>query len=335
MSAVCLQARERRWIFLLLFPSLVWAAREASAGTAPVGNLPLRLEVDACTGIDTTRVADLLALELRVLMETEGGAGSPTARASVGCGNGTVLLLRVFDSAQVPTSASSLDGTAYPIEVRARAVALALSAMIVRGRAGAPRAAPATSLSAEPTPPSPPPLTPRSSSFELGLLAGFQRFGRPQISAPGVDVIFAWHVGSWLTFHSGARGTTASFDTAQGRVSAPTLSATLAVSLDRVRGGSRVGVGAGVRGGWVWLRGDPATGSASGRRFDGAWWGPCVLVAASQRILGRLLVVLHAEGGYVARPVVGQVRPPTPAAPQDVAVAGAWARAGAGVAWPF
>jgi hypothetical protein len=325
MSAVCAQARERRWILVVLFLPLAWPGREASAGSVLVGDLPVRLEVDACTGIDPTRLADLLALELRVLMETEPGAGPPATRASVGCGNGTTLLLRVFDSAEVLASASTLDGRAYPLEGRARAVALVLSEMIVRRRAAAPP-------SPRPTPPAP---APRTSSFELGLLAGFQRLGRPPETAPAVDAIFGWHVRPWLTFHTGARGTTASFDTTPGRVWAPSLSATFALSLDRVRDRTRFGVGAGVRGGWVWLRGDPATGSASGRRFDGAWWGPCVLATASQRIFGRLLVVLHAEGGYVARPVVGQVRPPAPAAPQDVAIDGPWVRVAAGVAWPL
>ena len=302
-----------------------------SLRVARADDLAVTLTVDPCVDIAPARLEELLALELRVLTESGGPAPPGLTRAQVAC-LGPAVILTVSDRRGGTPAARQLDDwSAYPVQGRPRLLALALSEMIARAWASEaapppiavrplPAAAPAAPTAAPPGP-------------QLGVLAAVERLGRPRETAAGLDLVLAWPARAWLVLELGARASATSFETAPGAVTARTLSVVAAALAGPRRGRVWVGAGPGLRGGWAWLRGQPSGADPTSRTLAAAWWGP--LIAAVVAIeLGRRWCLLGAvEGGWVARPLVGQVGPT--ALDATVALDQIWLTAATGLAWRF
>ena len=302
------------------------------ASVARAGELPIVLDVAPCLDIAPARLEELLALELRVLTESGGPSPPGPTRARVDCAGPAVVLTVPDRLGGAPAERRLDDWSAYPKQGRPRLLALALSEMIAR--AWASEAAPAVVVARAPAPA--PPVAPFAlarARLQLGVLAAVERIGRPRETGAGLDVVLGWRARSWLVAEVGARASATSFDTTPGAVSARTLSMFAAALLGPRHGRLWVGAGPGVRGGWAWLRGNPSGADPTGRSLAAAWWGPFAAGAIAIQLGHHLCLLGTIEGGWVARPVVGEVGPT--ATDATVALDQTWLTAAAGAAWLF
>ena len=339
--------RRRRWPLaaLLWLGSVLLPSRTLTA--APAGELPVALDVEPCVAVAPDRLRALLVLELRVLAESGGPSPPGLTRAHVGCA-GPSITLGVSVDGFAPFSQRQLDWTGYPAQGRPRLLALALSEMIVRAWAREAAAAiggPAPSRpAATPAPapaPTPAPDAQRAEhrGLHLAVLANLERIGRPQATGVGGDVVLGWRARPWLIAEVGARAGATSLDATPGPVSLRALSLSVSGLAGSWLGHVWLGAGPGIRGGVASLRGATGAADPAGQStvvphtLAAFWWGPLargLLVIP----LGRHVAVLTTiEGGYVVRPVVGELGPS--ATSGNVALDRAWVTAACGVAWMF
>lgn len=301
---------------------------------------PLQLVVDECVSAPRDEIERLCAVELGAVPLPPDDLSPDATRLLLTCRDG-LIELQVDDPVTGKTAQRLIDvgglgeasgPGALPPESRARLLALALSELVTASWAElllspprvpaarittAPavrRAAAAVARRRLPAPPAP--------RLRLLAAAGVQiPLGADRAPLFGGGLRLAAAHRPWLGWELDLRYLRGRDETALGTVTTDLLGAGAAAVFQwqwlrpgDARRGGRVHLGGGVRGGAVRVAGEPAPGSGA---LGGTIWGPTAglyATAGAELTLGRLLLGVTADGGYVLLPVIGRAA--------DVPVAG-------------
>jgi hypothetical protein len=296
---------------------LAWAGTAAWAA----GPTDVRLVTEACPGVDTARLEELVALELGTV-----GAGrtlSPAVVVLVCEGDRIAITATEAQTGRQFRAEVLARGTAGPAGLRL--LAIAVSELVATSEVPVEKR---RSLVQETTPMHPPEPV---RWFRASAAASLRRVARPATwlegFALGAELAFARHFALAIE----GRGEFGSTDTSLTSVDWRVAGASVAVLADAGWGAWRIAAGPGVEVGFVKLSAHNTATGAKGTSLSAPWAGPlgklCVLRAFGSRafVLGRI------EGGWVMHRVSGDVSDGSPL----VELRGGWAglTIGAGMAF--
>jgi hypothetical protein len=304
LSAICLA------VIAIAAPAL--GVVDAESAVVPV-------TVEGCEGVEEDLVRATVTLEMRV-MGAGGGAigwtGWPAVRVTC---TGEQARIELRSTADAATSERILDLSGFPVQARARLLAVEISVLLTPAVEHAPPPMPQVSPHVAPPVPAPPLARP---IVELG--ASVQRLGRPQVFGAGLDLALRWPVRSRFSLLADLRATTASWAAAPGTVRARDFSLGVGGLFGGVWRRMGWGVGPGLRAGYVWLQWQ--------RAFGGTWWGPTGTAMVAFVLSPRWWAGARVEAGYVVRAVDGAL---DPQGMQVISLSGPWVSAALTVGLAF
>lgn len=261
------------------------------------------LRVDPCVPVRPDVVAQQVVIELGPRRTQLAHA----IRLEVSCRGALTLLLSYSTRTAL---ARSLNLSLQPAEIREQLLALSLAELFaahgteeaeLESRAPAVEA-PTVPAVAKPVPPSSPPIP----SLRLMALGSAQVFSNGPLNLFGGGLGLGWDGKRRLGFFVDLLARHGRTNVPQGSIAVDTISA--GAALLYVHGSARVRLraGAGLRGGFVRMQGEPADAMRTeGRAHYGGWLGPAATLGVSLHIAQRAVLELWGEGGYVAVPVIG------------------------------
>ena len=269
----------------------------ALAGTPAwaAGPTDVRLVTEACPGIDAVRLEELVALELGTV-----GAGrtlSPAVVELVCDGERIAITATETQTGRQSHAEVLARGTTGPAGLRL--LAISVSELVATSEAPiAQRRSHERENAQQPEP---------MRRFRASAAASLRRVGRPATwlegGALGADLAFARHFALAIEGRGEIGSTTTILTTVDWRVAG----ASVAVLAGAGRGAWRIEAGPGMEVGLVKLSAhDTATG-AKGSSLSAPWAGPLGRLRVSRAFGGRALLLGQIEGGWVMKPVTGDV----------------------------
>jgi hypothetical protein len=290
---------------LWLWHWLAWLALAAPARAElppePSTSRAVMLDSSACEGLPAEALRELVALELAprpLYTPAQAGAAQLAIAARLSC-SGSQAALRVKDTRHGERQELTLDLAETMPSARTRLVALAISELVasleLEAQAG----------------PAPPPKRAAPAVRWRGhawLAAGVWRAGRPAMLGWCAHGGGLWYIAKLpLALSADVFGTRAEQTLSAGRVTAWTLSGSLALGLGLRRSFLEAALAAGLRLGYASLAG-AAPADAQSTTSDAVrapWWGPLLTGSLLVPVYQRLGIRAALDLTYIAKPVRG------------------------------
>lgn len=296
----------------------------------------VRLDVDGCDAVPREEVRRLLAIELHADLDDGSEPAFLTTRVRVSCA-GTLATLHVEDPVTQKSLRRNIDLGPLALKAQPRLVAIAAAELVAASWAEAENSPQPKVLPAGPQP-SPDArasvraaVEARASALDTPLrLMGFLGArGTPSAALYGGVLALRYDCGEWWGVAVDVAGLYGSAGSPLGTVAQYNASGS-AFAYARWAGArlsARVGVG--VRGGPVWLTGQPfAPAQVAGSTLLAFWGGPLLEAGLSVPVGRGLSLEALAEVGYVTRPVSALADGNT-----AMSVDGPWGGISVGLGW--
>jgi hypothetical protein len=297
------------------------------AGAAP----KVRLSERGCSAYDRARLDELIAIELETV---ESDREARPSDVVLECRDG-IVSIQASLRGTMRQRKSRVDPKAMDRAAATRLLALAITELLSQLWSDAPeKPAPAKS---QPQPAPLPPAERRDASLPAsadenehrwGVFVGgvFRSMLEPRAGLFGGSARAEYETGSLLAVALDLEVAHGSVQSEHADVDVLLASAALYAPIGARLGQTALGVGPGVRAGWVNLSPSRLAPGAVGSDVSGAWAGP-LLIARAKWSSDAWAVFAGLEGGLVTLPVVGTLN----GGAAEVELRGAWLAASVGV----